>query len=188
MNSILLLLAATAAPATPATATPATAIDVSLARASMQGRWEGSLEYLDYSADKWFGIPVKTQIEDQGDKATMLRKSDFDDGPVTGMVRITSVELFDAAKSSVSVGTFRKGRAAEIMTYTVRMEGVAKDATHWTIVEETQSKDNNRPAMLRLTTTRDGDKVETLKQVDFTDDTVVEWLTRNRTRLTRIGD
>jgi hypothetical protein len=162
-------------------------VDVTSARASLAGKWEGSLEYLDYSANKWFGIPVKTLIEDQGDGATTIRKSDFDDGPKVGNVRITSVELYDVAASTVTGGTFRKGRAVEVYTYKVRMEGKPVDATHWTMVEETLGKDNDRPATLRLTTTRDGDKVETLKQVDFQDDDKEEWITRNRTKLTRIG-
>lgn len=146
----------------------------------------GSLEYLDYSADKWFGIPVKTEIENQGDGATTIRKSDFDDGPKVGMVRITTVELFDPAKSTVTTATFRKGRNAELTNYVMRLDGTAKDATHWTLIEETKSSDNNRPAMLRLTTVRDGDALETLKEVDFLDDSKSEWLKRNRTRLTLV--
>lgn len=158
-------------------------IDVSKARASLNGNWEGSLEYLDYTANKWFGIPVKTTIEDQGDGATTIRKSDFDDGPKVGIVRITSIELFDAAKGTVAIGTFRKGRTPNIDTYTVRMEGSAQDATHWTMVEEVLGQDNNRPALLRITTKRDGDSMEALKQVDFQDDDKNEWLSRNRVRL-----
>lgn len=166
---------------TPALAEPV--IDVTTARASLTGNWEGSLEYLDYSANQWFGIPVKTQIEDQGDGATTIRKSDFDDGPKVGNVRITSVELFDSVKGMVSVGTFRKGRTAEINSYTVRMEGAAPDAAHWTMVEEASAEDDNRPAILRITTTRNGDTLEALKQVDFQDDDKAEWLSRNRTKL-----
>jgi hypothetical protein len=175
-------LLATLAIAAPATANPA--IDVTAARASLNGNWTGSLEYLDYTADKWFGIPVKTTIEDQGDGATTIRKSDFDDGPVKGMVRITSVELFDATKGAVAIGTFRKDRTPQIDTYQVRMEGNATDSTHWTMVEEVLGQDNNRPALLRITTKRDGDSLEALKQVDFQDDDKQEWLSRNRTRLT----
>jgi hypothetical protein len=162
-------------------------IDLAQARASLSGKWEGSLEYLDYGANKWFGIPVKTLVEDQGDRATMIRRSDFDDGPVIGNVRITTVELFDATNGTVSVGTFRKGREPEISLYTAALGVGAKDATHWTMLEETKSKDDNRPAMLRLTTVRDGDSLETLKQIDFLDDDKAEWITRNRTRLTRVG-
>jgi hypothetical protein len=173
--------------ALPGIAQPAP-VDLAIARASLAGKWEGSLEYLDYGANKWFGIPVKTVIEDQGDGVTMIRKSDFDDGPTVGNVRITSVELYDPVAATFTTGTFRKGRSVDVTTYTARIEGAGADAARWTMVEETLGKDDDRPAMLRLTTTRDGDKVETVKQVDFQDDDKAEWITRNRTRLTRVGD
>ncbi|MBL0924916.1 MAG: hypothetical protein IBJ12_10690 [Sphingomonadaceae bacterium] len=169
--------------AVPGMAQPAT-VDVPAARASQTGTWEGRLEYLDYGANKWFGIPVRTQIEDQGDGVTIIRKSDFDDGPTVGNVRITSVELYDPAAATLTTGTFRKGRTVEVYSYKVRMEGEATDATHWTMVQEGEGKDDNRPALLRLTTTRDGDSIETVKQIDFQDDDKAEWVTRNRTRLT----
>jgi hypothetical protein len=168
----------------PARAAPGT-VDLAAARALLVGKWTGQLEYLDYSANKWFGIPLMTTIEDQGDGATTIRKSDFDDGPKVGMVRITTVELFDPAKGTVATGTFRKGRTADITIYAARLEGAAKDATHWTMIEETKSEDDDRPAMLRLTTVRNGDTVQTLKQVDFLDDAKTEWVTRNRVTLTR---
>lgn len=173
--------------AAPAVAQPVS-VDVTAARASLAGKWEGSLEYLDYGANKWFGIPVKTLIEDQGDGVTIIRKSDFDDGPKIGNVRITSVELYDPVAGTVSTGTFRKGRTVEVGSYKIRIEGTPIDAAHWTMVEETLGSDDERPAMLRLTTMRDGDRLETLKQVDFQDDDKSEWITRNRTRLTRAPD
>lgn len=160
-------------------------VDVAAARASLTGDWAGELEYRDYTADKWFGLPVKTRIADQGDGATTIRSSDFDDGPKVGNVRITSVELFDAAAATVSVGTFRKGRTVEVMTYAIRIDPTSRDATHWTMIEETKGTDDERPATLRLTTVRDGDRLETLKEVDFLDDQEQVWLTRNRTRLVR---
>jgi len=182
--SVALALLVGAASVPTAAAPPV--MNIATARASMTGSWTGLLEYLDYSANKWFGIPVKTVIEDQGDGATTIRKSDFDDGPKVGMVRITTVELFDAAKGTVTTATFRKGRNAELTNYVTHLDGAAKDATHWTIIEETKSDDDNRPAMLRLTTVRDGDTLETLKEVDFLDDSKSQWLKRNRTRLTLI--
>ena len=166
---------------TPVAAQP---VEMTAVRASLVGKWMGKLEYLDYSANKWFGIPLTTMVEDQGDGATTIRRSDFDDGPKAGIVRITTVELFDPTKSTVTTGTFRKGRSPDLTTYAVRVV-TAKDMTHWTIVGETKAQDDNRPAMLRETTVRSGDDLETLKEVDFLDDAKVEWLTRNRTRLTR---
>lgn len=190
MRNISLFFLASLAITANAQATPEQThpVGIAAARASLNGRWEGTLEYLDYSANRWFGIPVKTYIEDQGDQATTLRRSDFDDGPTTGNVRITSVELFDAAAGTVTTGTFRKGRSIEFYTHALRMEGEAKDTAHWTMVEEVLGKDDDRSALLRYTTTRDGDKIETIKTVDFQDDMAAEWITRNRTRLTRMGD
>lgn len=179
-----LLLTTTALATAPDQQAP---VDLAAARASLTGNWEGSLEYLDYGANKWFGIPVKTRIEDQGDGATVIRKSDFDDGPAVGNVRITSVELFDAAAGTVTSGTFRKGKDVSVDTYAVRLDGMPRDAAHWTMIEEVKAEDDNRPAMLRLTTTRDGDKLETLKQVDFLDDDRQDWITRNRARLNKVA-
>lgn len=184
----LLLSAIAAVLTTQAVAAQSQSVDVAVARASLNGEWTGTLEYLDYSANKWFGIPVKTRIEDQGDKATTIRRSDFDDGPTVGNVRITTVELFDATANTVTTGSFRKGRTVDINTYNVRMEGAAQDPMHWVMVEEVLGKDDNRPVLLRYTTTRNGDSVETLKQVDFQDDGASEWITRNRTRMTRAAD
>jgi len=58
--------------------------------------------------------------------------------------------------------------------------GEALDATHWTVVAETDGKDDNRPATIRETTTRNGPKLVTLKEVDYSDDEKEEWLQRNR--------
>lgn len=182
LSGLLALVSAPLSAQTPPT------LDIAAARASLEGMWSGELQYRDYSADRWFGIPVKTRITDQGDGATTLRTSDFDDGPKVGNVRITTVELFDAAAASVAVGSFRKGRAAEIMTYAITLAPGARDATHWTMIEQARATDDERPAMLKLTTVRDGDRLETLKEVDFLDDDKSEWLVRNRTRLTRTGD
>ncbi|MEO8142490.1 MAG: hypothetical protein ABI617_07510 [Sphingomicrobium sp.] len=44
---------------------------------------------------------------------------------------------------------------------------------------------HNRPATIHLTALRDGAKLATLKEVDCTDDTKVEWLVWNRTTLER---
>ncbi len=182
--AVLLVLLGGVLAAAPAAAAP----DLAAARAALAGNWSGKLEYLDYGANRWFGLPVTVTIEDQGDGATLIRRADFDDGPRFGIVRITTVELFDAAKATVAVGSFRKGRAAEITSYSVRFATPPRDRTRWTIVEEASGTDDNRPATIRLTTVRDGDAVETLKEVDFLDDTASTWLTRNRTRLTRQGD
>ena len=69
-----LLILAAAAPAFAQSAP----VDIAAARAALTGTWSGKLEYLDYGANKWFGIPVKTQIEDQGDGVTIIFKRNGD--------------------------------------------------------------------------------------------------------------
>ena len=170
-----------------AQATGETAFSVSAARLAMAGQWSGKLEYLDYSANRWFGIPVSVRIEDQGDGVTIIRKADFDDGPAVGNVRITTIDMLDTAQSTITVAGFRKGRSVDLSIYSLRVEGKPADLRNWTMIEEAQGRDDNRPAIIRLTTTRKGDSVITLKEVDFQDDNRAEWLTRNRTTLTRIG-
>ena len=60
------------------------------------------------------------------------------------------------------------------------------DAEHWTLVEERLGADDDRPARIRETTTRDGASLVTLKEVDFTDDATADWLVRNRTTLSKV--
>ena len=177
----LLLAAALAAPA------PApNPLTVAAARQSLVGQWRGKLEYRDYQADAWFGLPLEAAVRDGGDGVTLIRVADFDDGPKTGIVRITTVSILDGAAETSA--TFRKGRKSELTTATLALAPASRDATHWTMIETETATDDNRPATLRLTTVRDGAKLVTRKEVDFTDDTETEWLVRNRTTLERVGE
>ena len=55
--------------------------------ASQVGEWTGKLEYRDYQADRWFGLPMRVSVTDGGDGVTQIRVADFDDGPRVGVVR-----------------------------------------------------------------------------------------------------
>ncbi len=163
----------------------APAIDLPTAIASQLGVWEGKLEYRDYQADKWFGIPVKVKIVDGGDGVTQIRTSDFDDGPRVGIVRITTVSMMDKDGMTEHAATFRKGRKPDLSTATLTIAQTS-DATHWTLVSNSVATDANRPARIRVTTIRNGDAMTTMKEVDFTDDSTETWLQRNRTVLTKV--
>src|SRR5690349_22574406 len=89
-------------------------LDIAAARASLVGRWQGKLEYRDYQADKWFGLPVKVEMRDGGDSVTLIRTADYDDGPKTGNVRITTVSMLAADGAHESSATFRKGKTVEV--------------------------------------------------------------------------
>ena len=184
--AVLAVQAPTAVPPAPASSLDVAPLTVAGARQSLVGRWQGKLEYRDYQADKWFGLPVKVSVRDGGDGVTLIRTADFDDGPKTGIVRITSVSMLDGAAETTA--TFRKARKPELSTATLTLGAASKDSTHWTLTETEAGTDDDRPATLRLTTVRDGGKLVTLKEVDFTDDTKAEWLVRNRTTLERVEE
>ncbi len=159
--------------------------DLTSAITSQLGAWAGKLEYRDYQADKWFGIPLSVKIADGGDGVTQIRTSDFDDGPRAGIVRITTITMMDKDGTTEHVATFRKGRKPDLSSAALTLDR-ATDATHWTLIANSISTDANRPARIRVTTIRDGDEMSSMKEVDFTDDAVETWLQRNRTVLRRV--
>ncbi|OYW24228.1 MULTISPECIES: hypothetical protein [unclassified Sphingomonas] len=176
--AILALTGPASAQTPPAVVTPTTI------RAALVGNWQGKLEYRDYQADRWFGIPVKVSIEMMRDGLTLVRHADFDDGPKAGIVTITTIALLDPATSREQAASFRKGRETEVTTATLRL--IRTDALdRWTLEESSDGTVDDRPARIRETTKRDGGTMVTLKEVDFLDDTGETWLTRNRTTLTR---
>lgn len=111
-----------------------------------------------------------------------VRRAVFDDGPETGWVHITLVSMLAPDGVTEYIGSFRADRPAELGSYTLTL-AAALDAEHWTMVAEQQGFDDNRPALIRETTVRDGASLVTLKQVDFSDDEVTEWFDRTRTVL-----
>lgn len=180
LAALLLMLS----PAEPLPTPEAPAVTIVQARAALAGRWTGKLEYRDYQADRWFGLPVTVTIETVDGGRTLIRKAAFDDGPTTGTVWIVTTSLFDPASGREQSASFRAGRATTIESSTGRLAS-ATDAEHWTLIDESNGTDDNRPARIRETTRRDGATMVTLKEVDFTDDTTETWLTRNRTTLVR---
>ena len=153
-------------------------------QAGLAGKWTGALGYRDYQSNKMFELPVTTEINAVPDKATVIRISSFDDGPKTGFVYITSVSLYDDAKKTVATTTLRKGRPVATSTDTVTTVAYT-DATHWVVRYEAEGTDDDKPAFLRTTETRDGDKIMTVKEVMPKADPAKGWQFRNQTRLER---
>lgn len=178
------LFAALATTATPAAAQEVPAITLAEARASTAGAWTGQLQYLDYSSGEWQGIPVTVSTEVVGDGSTILRRAAFDDGPRVGTVYITSLAMLGKDGVTEYSTGFRAGRTPEVSAYTLTLTA-AKDAAHWTIRAELDGTDDDRPARIRETTTRDGASLVTLKEVDFLDEPGEQWFSRNRSVLER---
>lgn len=154
-------------------------------QAGLAGKWTGALGYRDYRSNKMFELPVTTDIRVIADKATIIRVSSFDDGPKTGFVYITSASLYDAVKGIVATTTLRKGRPVATSTETVSTISYA-DSTHWVVKYESDGTDDDKPAMLRTTETRDGDKLLSVKEVMPKSQQSKGWQFRNQTRLERV--
>jgi len=155
-------------------------------RLGLIGRWSGALGYRDYQSDQLFEIPVVTTIETPGDDATLIRRSLFNDGP-NNPVWITTISLDDADAATSTSASFRAGRTPELSTETVEVSAYA-DATHWTLVYRQTAEDDDAPADIRVTETRDGDALVEIKEVRPVGAEEDAWRFRNQTRLTRVGD
>ena len=151
---------------------------------SLKGAWRGALEYRDYQSGSKFELPMTSQIEVGLDNATITRVLTFDDGPVTGMVYITTVSLFDKTASKVTNAVFRKGRAVDVLIDDAKVTAY-QDASHWTIVYQHVGIDNEKPAEIRITETLIGNTLITLKEVKPVGAADKDYLFRNQVRLVR---
>ena len=150
----------------------------------MVGKWTGKLGYRDYKTNQLFELDMKTETRAVPDGVTFIRTSSFDDGPKVGLVWITSVSLYDPVKNRVTTATVRKGRPIEAETETVTMLKFT-NPQHWSVRYEHDGTDDDKPATLRTTETRDGDKLLSVKEVMPASEMAKGWQFRNQTRLTR---
>lgn len=185
---LALALALTSAPWAPALrAQPTPAVPAAPAlEATLVGTWAGALVYRDYQSDKRFELPVLTRIQAVPDGVGFIRISEFDDGPKTGKVFITTVSLYDADGRKASQASFRKGRAVE--TWVESAEVLEwRDAEHWTVRWQHEGQDNGQPAMLRTTQTRRGTTLESTREARPLAAADSEYRVRNQSRLLRQG-
>ncbi|MEO1044074.1 MAG: MliC family protein [Pseudomonadota bacterium] len=160
--------------------------DITAIRADMVGRWAGKLEYRDYQSDQWFPLPVAVTITALPDPVTYLTLAAYDDG-AGGIVRTSTLTMLANAGDTEYYTQYRTGR--EPVSYTNSLQVVtASDSSHWTIVATRKGMDDNRPAIIKETSVRDGDTITTLKEVHFVDNPDADdWLVRNRVTLTYAG-
>lgn len=180
------LLATAAALLTAATAQAQAPTPAELDR-TLTGRWTGHLEYRDYQNDRRYKLPMQTAITVAEDGATLTRQSRFDDGPVRGEVLITTVSLYDAAGSSVTAASFRRGRGVETITEAARVVEHS-GPTQWTAEWVRRGVDGNQPSDIRITVSRRGDELRAVKEVrELRADgaAAAPWVFRNETVLQR---
>ncbi|MCA3701373.1 hypothetical protein [Brevundimonas sp.] len=155
-------------------------------RQGLAGRWSGALGYRDYQTDRLFEIPLTTTIEALPDGVTTISRSLYDDGP-DKPVWITTVRLEDPVAGTSSSASFRAGQAPALSTEAVRVSAY-RDPQTWSLTSHETAEDNDEPAEIRLTETRDGDSLIEVKEVRPVGAGEDAWRFRNQTRLTRIGD
>lgn len=181
IGAVLALVLAAIAPA--AWAQPS-AVEL---RRGLEGEWVGALGYRDYQSDELFELPVRTSIEVEEDGLTQVRRSAFDDGP-SGTVWIISTSLDQPDENRVTTATFRAGREPELLSETVSIAAY-EDAEHWTLVYSRIGEDDDAPAEIRVTETRDGAELLSVKDVRPVGAGDDAWRFRNQTRLTlQAGD
>lgn len=184
--SLLVALAASAV-AGEATSASTNNVDAAALVAGTAGKWTGELQYRDYQTNSWQGLPVEVVIAVQPDQVTTVRTARYDDGPQTGFVTITTTAMIDPSAATSSYASFRKGRAVDSGQARITAITPGRDALRWSIVTIETRKDGNSIAQVRETTTRDGNVLTTLKEVDPVDDGKAEWLPRNRSVLTKVA-
>ena len=154
--------------------------------AGTAGKWHGELQYRDYQSNQWMGLPMEVDVVAQPDQVTTIRTARYDDGPKTGIVTITGVSIIDPKTATESYASFRKSRPMDTGIAHIDRVDIGSDAVHWTIVTTEKRVDGDSPAQVRETTTRNGDTLTTLKEVNPDKDGADTWLPRNRTVLTRV--
>jgi len=152
--------------------------------AGTAGAWAGALGYRDYQSNRLFELPVETDIVLAADGRTLIRTSRFDEGAAPA-VFIVSAAAFDAESGLYETAGFRAGRAMYVSRERVSVQAAA-DASHWTLIFAERGMDDDRAADIRITLTRNGDEMLSVKEVDYLDDPDVRFEFRNQTRLTRV--
>ena len=163
---------------------PALAEDTALqALLTSTGKWEGELYYLDYQSGQRFGIPMRADITTTPDGATLVRKLTWTDpGNLVHAINLVTV---DRESGELVEAFFREGKG-EYMRYEIESVSFVSNSD-WTITYEHDGTDDNRPARIRHTTQRDGDRMVSTKSVRFLDDDRAEYFERNGAELTRVG-
>ena len=151
----------------------------SLLNASV-GTWEGELYYLDYQSGQRFGIPMRVDADVTPDGATLVRRLTFTDPG--NLVHAINLVTIDRDSGEMVEAYFREGKG-ELLRYQVIGVEYANDE-EWRIVYEQDGRDDNRPARIRHTISRDGEEMTSSKQVRFLDEDEGRLVLRNGTRLT----
>mgnify|MGYP001810398744 CR=1 FL=1 len=97
------------------------------------------------------------------------------------------MSLDDRSASTSAAASYRAGRPPELSTDAVAVSAY-QGPTSWTLVYTQTGEDNDEPADIRVTETRDGDSLTEVTEVRPVGAGEDAWRFRNQTQLTRVGD
>jgi hypothetical protein len=182
----VLLLGSAARAETLQTAAPVPATTPATLEQSLVGDWRGALEYRDYQSNEISQLPMDTHVTLGKDGATLTRLSIFDDGPVTGLVYITTVSLFDGSGARMTNAVFRKGREVDVWTDDAKVVRYT-DESDWSVVYQHAGIDGGTKSDVRVTQTLAHGELLAVKEVKPVDAPDSAFTFRNQVRLKRIA-
>lgn len=144
---------------------------------SLDGSWQGALQYRDYQTDQRITIPVRADLEPSLLAPVVTRRVEFTD---PGRI-ITSLDI--ATITGDTYTEFNPGDS-ERSDYTIT--GLRFDDTYdWSLTLTGRALDGGEPADIRITQTLDGKSFTVVKDVRPASDTAAEWQFRNQITLER---
>jgi len=149
---------------------------------ALAGAWEGELYYLDYRSGQRFGIPMGVDAELTPDGATLIRRLTFTDPG--NLVHAVNLSTVDRDTGELVEAYFREGKG-EMNRYEI-VSADFSDEGNWELVYEQDGTDDDRPARIRHTISRNGDSMTSRKEVRFLDEEG-DFFLRNGTELDRVA-
>ncbi|MFG0259147.1 MAG: hypothetical protein ACF8LK_02250 [Phycisphaerales bacterium JB041] len=145
---------------------------------SLEGAWQGTLEYRDYQSDERSTIPVRADLEPGDLLPTLTRRVEFTD---PGRV-ILSQDLV-----TISGNTYTEFDPAQDTTTTYAIEGLRFDDTYdWSLTLSGEALDGGTPSAIRIEQVMDGNSFVVTKLVRPAAEPKAEWQFRNQFRLNRV--
>lgn len=185
-SAIALSIAASQAPTEPAARAQHEAVPIASLRDALAGEWEGSISYRDYQDGRMFELPMRTTIRPTGDGLTQIHVSRFDEGRGRAPVYITTISGFVSDPARLVSSFFRAGRPVDVQTEAAQLQRY-DGPLNWTVIYSQTGEDDDRPAEIRVTETRDGDSLLAVKEVRPSPANGAPWAVRNQVRLRRVS-
>ena len=146
-----------------------------------EGKWQGTLYYLDYQSGQQFGIPMAQTVRTTPDGATLIRETTWTDPG--NLVYAVSLNTIDEETGEFVESFYREG-SAEHSRYKVT-DSEFHSIESWRFTYEHIGEDDNREATIRHIIEREGDQIKSSKSVRF--DGSEAFILRNRTELSLVN-